>query len=201
VLDPDRYVLSASIVGVVEREKILGRSSVRPGDALVALASSGPHTNGFTLLRRLMARDPRLARRKVGRRTFLDAILAPHVCYYRPLKPLIDQGRVHGLAHVTGGGISDNLERILPPHLDARVDVSRLVIPPVFSAIREEGRVTDAEMAHVFNLGAGMIAAVPPRAVPAVVTHLRRAKVVAYPIGEVGPGRGRVRLEGSYRWS
>jgi phosphoribosylformylglycinamidine cyclo-ligase len=200
VLPRDRYILSASIVGVVERRGILGRDRVRRGDVLIALASTGPHTNGFTLLRRLLVERPALARRRAGRTSFLDAILATHRCYYRPLKALLDPRTVHGLAHITGGGIADNLERILPSGLDAAIDLSRIRVPEVFSIIREAGAVEDAEMLRVFNLGVGMVAAVPPSRVSHVLGHFARARLPAYPVGRVTAGTGRVNLAGAVRY-
>jgi phosphoribosylformylglycinamidine cyclo-ligase len=185
VLDAGTYVITASILGVVEREHIIDGSRIGAGDTLMALASNGVHTNGISLIRRLLAADPELAKVRVGDATFVDAVLRPHLCYRAATKPLLGSAGLHGLAHITGGGVRDNLTRVLPNGVEAGIDLDQFRIPPVFGAIRAAGSVADEEMLRVYNLGVGMVAAVAPNAEGALAAAARAADVDAYPIGQV----------------
>ncbi|MGA8537385.1 MAG: phosphoribosylformylglycinamidine cyclo-ligase [Thermoplasmata archaeon] len=200
VLPEGRYILSATAVGVVERSKIIDRSRIRIGDVLLALPSSGPHTNGYSLIRRLLESQPDLGARRVGGQTFFEAAMAPHICYYQALKEILGDSGTHGIAHVTGGGIADNVVRIIPPEVDAVIELSSIKVPTVFSAIRDAGRLTDEEMLRVFNNGLGMVLAVSPERVPAVESHLRANAVNPYAVGSVRPGTGQVTLTGRVNW-
>jgi phosphoribosylformylglycinamidine cyclo-ligase len=191
------YILGSSVIGIVERAKIVDGSKIEIGDAVIALASSGPHTNGYTLIRDLLKRDPKLANELVGGRTFLDAVLEPHRCYYPALKGLFARGLVTGLAHITGGGIRENLDRILPPTVDASVSLSAYRIPPVFERIRRAGDVTDAEMLRTFNLGVGLVLVCRARDKAAVLAHLAQQGEDAYPLGEIVAGSGEVACRGA----
>src|SRR5262249_40946816 len=193
------YILGSSVIGIVERAKIIDGSNIEIGDAVLALASSGPHTNGYTLIRDLLKRDPSLAGAEVGRRSFLDAVLEPHRCYYPALKGLFARGLVTGLAHITGGGIRENLDRILPEGVDASVDLSAYKIPPVFERIRRAGDVTDADMLRTFNLGVGLALVCRERDASAVLAHLAKHGETAYRIGEIVAGSGVVATRGALR--
>lgn len=197
VVPEGTYLLGSSVIGVVERAKIIDGSAIRRGDTVVALASSGPHTNGYTLIRDVLKRYPALATEIVDGRTFLDAVLEPHRCYYPALKGLFARGVVTGLAHITGGGIRENLDRILPPDLDASVDLGAYRIPAVFEHIRRAAGSSDAEMLRTFNLGVGL--ALVCRAADAlqVIAHLTAHGEQAYAIGEVVPGTGEVACHGA----
>ena len=201
VLAAGTYVLAASIVGVVDKSRIIDGSKIREGDAVIAVASNGLHTNGYSLVRRLMAERPAILRRKVdGAENFLDAILRPHTCYWQAFKGLFKMRELHGLAHITGGGIQDNLNRILPAKLDAAIDLGLIRILPVFKVIREAGDVSDADMARTFNLGVGMTLVVKPSAVGRVRRHLKRKGHDSYVIGEIVKGRKRVAFRGQLSW-
>ena len=229
VLEAGAYVLAASIVGVVEKSRIIDGSRIAKGDAVLAVASNGLHTNGYSLVRRLMAEKPEILRRRilvggdpcvpplaVSKRqetaeaeSFLDAILRPHTCYWQGIKGLLSHGRarhavplqeIRGMAHITGGGIQDNLNRILPAKLDAAVDLGAIRILPVFKVIREVGSIPDADMARTFNLGVGMTLVVKPSAVERVRRHLKRKGHESYVIGEIVPGRKRVAYSGKLNW-
>jgi phosphoribosylformylglycinamidine cyclo-ligase len=191
------YILGSSIVGVVERKRLIDGSRIVPGDIVIALSSSGPHTNGYTLIRDLLARQPALAQQKVGSASFLEAVLEPHRCYYRSLKELFALEVISGLAHITGGGIRENLDRILPPHTNASIDLARYRPGLVFGAIRDAGQVSADEMLRTFNLGVGIALVCPRDREPQVLAHLRREGQDAYVVGEIVPGSGMVECHGS----
>ena len=209
VLEAGLYILSASIVGVVEKSKILDGRAIKAGDAVVAVPSNGLHTNGYSLVRALMAQYPNLIHETLTnehgiRETFLDAILKPHTCYHRPFKDLFAtncDGQLHGLAHITGGGIAGNLCRILPGDLDALIGASKIRVLPLFKRIRDLGKVQDADMLRTFNLGVGMTLVCAPAAIPAITAHLVKFNLAAYPIGQiVTGGTAVVRYENSLTW-
>lgn len=185
------YDLAGTIVGVVAEDRVVTGDAVRPGDVLVGLASSGLHTNGYTLARRIIFDDAGLDIDSplpgVGT-TVGDALLAVHVSYAAALTPVLD--RVHGLAHITGGGIPGNLVRSLPEGVGARVETARWTPPPLFAYLQEAGHVSRSEMFDVFNMGIGMIAIVPTGAVASIERSARDAGVLTWTIGEVVAGSG-----------
>src|SRR5699024_3713402 len=121
VLGENTYILTSSIVGIVEKSDILDGSAIEAGDIVLSLASNGVHTNGYTLVRTILAEHPELLTQDIDGETFLDAVLKPHRAYYPILRGLFSQHILHGLAHITGGGIRENLNRILPSGLDAQI--------------------------------------------------------------------------------
>ena len=192
---PGEYDLAGFVVGVVERDRVLDGSAVHAGDRLIALASTGLHTNGYTLARRIVIDrlglgpdDPFPDPGPV--RSVADALLAPHRSYLKPLLPLLDEGRVHALAHVTGGGLPGNVPRVLPEGLGAVIERGSWEPPAIFQALQRAGGVEQAEMDRVFNMGVGMVAVVDPMDADAVLDRLRAAGEAAWPLGEVEPGRG-----------
>ncbi|HEX5049315.1 MAG TPA: phosphoribosylformylglycinamidine cyclo-ligase [Gammaproteobacteria bacterium] len=194
------YVLGSSIVGVVERDQVIDGSKIRRGDVVIALASSGPHTNGYTLIRDLLKRSPALADEKVGAATFLDAVLEPHRCYYQALKGLFPRAVITGLAHITGGGVRENLDRILPDGVDASIDLGLYQTPAVFDRIRRAAGSSPAEMLRAFNLGVGLALVCRERNADAVLEHLNGAGEHAYAIGEIVAGSGVVQVRGEVRY-
>ena len=193
VVPAGTYILGSSIVGIVERSKIVDGARIQRGDSVVAVASSGPHTNGYTLIRDLLARDPTLADSPVGDTTFLEAVLATHRCYYQALKGLFERELVTGLAHITGGGIGENLDRILPKDLDARISLAKYRTPEVFERIRNAANASQDTMLRTFNLGVGLAVVCRDRDTSDVIAHLIAAGEQAYAIGEIVPGSGQVR--------
>jgi len=197
---PGEYDLAGTIVGVVEEGAILDGSAIRAGDAVVGIASSGLHTNGYSLARRIV-----FERMGLGvddsfpgeDGTVGEVLLRVHRTYLPALRGPLETGRIRGLAHITGGGLLDNLPRILPDGLDARIDRASWEVPNVFRVLQREGSVEDAEMFRAFNMGVGMVAAVPPEDVDAVLAALREAGENAWIAGEIVAGKGIVRLEGS----
>ena len=194
------YVLSASAVGVVDKEKILDGSAIAERDVVLAVASNGLHTNGYTLVRALLEKNPELARRKVERESFLEIIMRPHKCYFMAVRDLFPLSGLKGIAHITGGGIEGNLNRILPPDLDASIDKSLLRIPEIFKVIRDEGNIPESDMLRTFNMGVGLTIVCARHLVDEVVTHLERHECGCYPIGTIGKGSGKVRYQGDLRW-
>jgi len=194
------YVLSASAIGVVDKDKILDGSAIREGDVIVGIASDGLHTNGYTLVRKLLERKPRLKDHKIGGDTFLDIVMRPHKCYYKAVRGLFGMPGLKGLAHITGGGIQGNLNRILPVSLDASVDLSALKVPEIFDFLRREANVPDADMLRTFNLGVGMTLVCSAEATQAVIAHLTDSECLAYPIGEIVQGEKQVKCRGGIEW-
>jgi len=187
------YDLAGFIVGVVERERILDGSQVREGDVVLGLASSGLHTNGYTLARRIVsevlglgAHDPFP---RTGR-TVADELLAVHRSYLPVLSPLLEAGEIRALAHITGGGIPGNLPRVLPPGLGAVVDRGAWEVPDVFQVLQDAGRVDRFEMDRVFNMGVGMVAVVRPDDAERVVAAICQTGVTVWTLGRVEAGHG-----------
>ncbi|MEE9217637.1 MAG: phosphoribosylformylglycinamidine cyclo-ligase [Acidobacteriota bacterium] len=192
------YDLAGFIVGVVERRRLLERSKVRPGDRLVGLASNGLHTNGYSLARKILFERLGLGlRSRVGgmRRTVAQVLLRPHRCYLRAVRPLLRAGSIHSMAHITGGGLTDNLPRALPRGCAARVRTGAWRMPPIFRVLQQGGSVGDAEMRRTFNLGVGMVLVVPAGRLKAVLRALGRGGERAFDIGEIVRGRTKVIYE------
>jgi phosphoribosylformylglycinamidine cyclo-ligase len=186
---PGHYDLAGSIVGVVEEDKALHGDRVTAGDQLIGYASTGLHTNGYTLARRIVFDGMKLGiddRFPETERSVGQVLLAVHRSYAAALRPLL--GDVHALAHVTGGGIAGNLVRVLPPGVEAVVDAGSWPWPPLFRVLMRAGQVGREEMRRVFNLGVGMIAVVARDDVETAVRAADRAQVQAWLIGEVRAG-------------
>ena len=191
ILPPGTYILGSSIIGIVDSRKVIDGMNIKTGDSLIAVASSGPHTNGYTMIRDLLAGYPDLAERQVDGRSFIDAVLEPHRCYYKSIKKLFD-GRAAGFAHITGGGIRENLNRILPPSVDAVIDLSCYRPQQVFGVIREMGDVSHEDMLRTFNLGVGLVVVCREADSEAVLKSLYESGESAYRIGETVNGSGKV---------
>ena len=183
---PGQYELAGSIVGVVEEDKALHGDRVTAGDQLIGYASTGLHTNGYTLARKIVFDWMKLGiddRFPETEQSVGQVLLAVHRSYAAALRPLL--GDVHALAHVTGGGIAGNLVRVLPPGVEAVVDAGSWPWPPLFRVLMRAGQVGREEMRRVFNLGVGMIAVVARDDVEAAVRAAQRVQVPAWLIGEV----------------
>ena len=201
VIPSGAYILSAAAVGVADKDKVIDGSKIKPGDAVIAIASNGLHTNGYTLVRSLLDANKDLAANIVtGKETFLDAVLKPHTCYNLALQELFPKGTLTGLAHITGGGIEGNLIRVLPSNVEAVIDLSKIEILPVFKMIREIGKVPDADMLRSLNNGVGLVAVLPASTVLEATKILAKYGHKAYPIGEIKSGAKRVRFENSLMW-
>jgi phosphoribosylformylglycinamidine cyclo-ligase len=183
------YDLVGFIVGVVEKARIIRGEAIIAGDAIIGLPSSGLHTNGYSLARKIFGETgsaldveyPELGR------TLGAALLEPHRCYYQPLKPLLPL--VKGIAHITGGGLIDNVPRILPPGTAARFNSQSWEVPPIFQLIQQRGNVSREEMFRVFNMGLGMVLVCSPEDVEQVTRALPEAWVVGEVVKQAGEAK------------
>jgi phosphoribosylformylglycinamidine cyclo-ligase len=187
------YELVGFIVGMVDRPKVLDGSRVSAGDVLVGLPSSGLHTNGYSLARRILFDKAGLAAAdrapwEKKKKTVGEVLLAIHLSYLKPLRPLLGHQALHGMAHITGGGITDNLPRILPQDTHALIRVGSWPLPELFHFLQEQGEVEAEEMFRVFNMGIGMILAVEPASLGEVLGLLRSVGQKSWLIGTIQKG-------------
>lgn len=203
------YDLVGSVVGVVEKKKILSGNAIRPGDRLVGFASNGLHTNGYSLATKIFFNKLRYRmddRLPGSRQTVADAFLEPHLNYGAHLQRLFSKfnsaatadarkgNGIYGAAHITGGGLTGNIPRILPEDCDASVATDSWFRPPLFEILAQEGGIAFEELHEVFNMGIGMVLVTSAEAAEDIVRSCRRAHQRAWIIGEVAPGKGRVHL-------
>jgi len=189
------YILTASITGVVEKDSIIDGSKIKEGDTVLALASNGLHTNGISLVRKIMEQNPKILKEKIGGKSFIENVLTPHRCYYNSLKGLFRNKELVGLAHITGGGIKENLNRILPKNLDAVIDVNKIRILKIFKTLKKFGKLEDEEMFRAFNMGVGIAAVVKKNFAGKAKKHLRKFGIDTYEIGKIIKGKGKVILK------
>jgi phosphoribosylformylglycinamidine cyclo-ligase len=181
------YDLAGFAVGVVERSRIIDGSTIAAGDAVIGLASSGPHSNGYSLIRRILERSGADLAAGFDGRTLGDALLEPTRIYVKPLLDLMGKVSVKGLAHITGGGLVENVPRVLPDGLTAELRRDCWPLPPVFQWLQQQGNVADEEMHRVFNCGIGMVLIVAAADAPAALAQLQAAGERAWLIGAVRP--------------
>jgi phosphoribosylformylglycinamidine cyclo-ligase len=200
VLADGTYILTSSIVGIVEKDDIIDGSEIRKGDLVLALESSGIHTNGYTLVRRIIKEHPEIMETVVDGKSFMDSILTPHRCYYNSLKDLFGKNLIHGLAHITGGGIRENLNRILPEDLDAKIDLSKYHVLNIFKQLKQFGDLDDEDMLRTFNLGVGMTLVTSEEKANIVTNHLEEYGVRCHVVGEITYGKRQVICNGRIDW-
>ena len=193
------YDLAGFIVGAAERSQLLTGRSIRAGDALLALPSNGLHTNGYSLARKLLfevaGHNPKTVLPDVGA-TVGDILLATHRSYLKPIRALLAAKLLRGAAHITGGGITDNTPRMLPKGLAVAIDTASWRIPPIFEVLRKIGKIPEDDFRRTFNLGAGMILAVPARGAARAEAVLKRLGETPFRIGSViAHKRGHPRVE------
>jgi phosphoribosylformylglycinamidine cyclo-ligase len=194
------YDLAGFCVGAVERDKVLTGTAIATGDVILGLASSGVHSNGFSLVRRIIADqqwDLAQGFPSENGRTIGEALLEPTRIYVRSLLPLVQQGRIKGLAHITGGGLLENIPRVLPQGCRAVVEASRWDLPPIFSVLQTGGRIAPGEMARTFNCGIGMAVIVGTDQADAVAASLEAAGETVHHIGRVDSGTRGCTVQGS----
>jgi phosphoribosylformylglycinamidine cyclo-ligase len=185
---PDSYDLAGFCVGAVERGKLVTGASILSGDVVIGLQSSGLHSNGYSLARRVLLEDAGLGLEEEPRElegTLGEELLRPTIIYAKAVAALQSRSLVKGLAHITGGGLPGNVDRILPAGLAAVIDSSTWTVPPIFELIAGNGDVDPAEMFSTFNMGIGMVAVVAPSALPDALAALSEAGFEALQIGEV----------------
>ncbi len=190
------YDLAGCIVGLVERSKIVDGKRITPGDVVIGLASDGLHTNGYSLARQALLEDARMALDapvpELGGVTLADALLWPHRCYAPAVLPLlaISPSPIKAMAHITGGGFTDNIPRVLPDGVGVHIDLSVWEVPPLFRLIQHAGGVSDAEMFRVFNMGIGFVLIIAPEQAGETLARLRASGETAYRLGKVVEGAG-----------
>jgi phosphoribosylformylglycinamidine cyclo-ligase len=196
---PGEYDLAGFIVGAVEKKKVLDGKAVRAGDALIALASSGLHTNGYSLARKLVfevaGHNPDDYVAEIGGKIGAE-LLRPHRCYWPLLKNIVRKGWVSAMAHITGGGITENLPRVLAKNTQALVELGSWPVPRVFSYLARIGKIERDELLRTFNMGAGMILVVPAKHVAKVENELKRQREKFFRIGHIESGKPRVAYGG-----
>lgn len=199
VVEPGIYVLTSCIAGVVERSEIVDGSAIEEGDAVLAIASNGLHTNGYSLVRLLMDRMPQIKLDKIDGLTFMEQVMKPHTPYYKAIKGLLGRVLIHGMAHITGGGIEGNLSRVIPDGLSARIDLSKIKTLNLFKYIRNNGNINDEEMLRTFNCGVGYIMVVPNGNQSMVMEHVRQF-YDCYEIGQIRKGDRKIVFESRMSW-
>jgi phosphoribosylformylglycinamidine cyclo-ligase len=200
VLKKGTYILTSSIVGIVDKSKIIDGSKIKEGDVVISLESSGIHTNGYTLVRKIMKKYPSILKEKINNKSFIDVILEPHRCYYNSLKDLFDKNWITGLAHITGGGICENLNRILPSNLNANIDASKYQILDIFKLLKKTANISEKEMLRTFNLGVGLTVVCKKEYVKDIIKHMKSYKIKAYEIGNIVKGNKQVIVTGNFNW-
>ena len=195
IYTPPDYDLAGFIVGCVEEDAILGADRVEEGDVLIGLASNGLHTNGYSLARRIVADRMKLAVKdpfpgESG--TVAEVLLRVHRSYLAAVKPVL--ARIHGMAHITGGGLPGNVNRVLPDTLDAAIDASGWEVPNLFRQLERAGEVSRAEMYRTFNMGIGMVVIADEASVPAIEASAASAHIASWRLGRIVRGTGQVRI-------
>lgn len=202
VMEDDDYDLSGFAVAVVDRPKMIGPDHVQEGDVLLGLASSGIHSNGYSLVRKVCVEgkthyELRLNQEVLGGESLQEALLRPTRIYVKPVLAAIERNRpaVHALAHITGGGITENLNRAMPDSLDAVVELGTWTVPPIIPYVCNAARLDEEESLKTFNCGLGMVLAVSADAADAVAQTLREQGETVFQVGRVESGSGIVRYE------
>jgi phosphoribosylformylglycinamidine cyclo-ligase len=182
---PGEYDLAGFTVGVVEREAMIDGSAIKTGDRVIGIGSSGPHSNGYSLIRKVLERVPDA---KIDGVAASERLLAPTRIYVKPILSLLREITVKGLAHITGGGITENIPRVLPGGTAVEIDTSTWQQGPVFDFLQQHGNIETDEMRRTFNCGVGMVAIVAGEDVERAIAHLAASGETAWQIGQVIPG-------------
>lgn len=188
------YDLAGFCVGVVEKSEIIDGSTVAPGDVLLGIASSGPHSNGYSLIRKILEVSAADLQQPMGDTTLGLALLTPTTIYVKTLLSLFRQVKVKALSHITGGGLTENLPRVIPKNCNALIETGSWQWPPVFQWLQAKGNVERAEMYRTFNCGVGMVLCVAAQDAARTLSHLRAAGHNAWEIGRIAAGENKVEL-------
>ena len=197
MMPEDEYDLAGFAVGVVDKKKIIDKNSVKPGDVMLALPSSGVHSNGFSLVRKVFDiehADLRTPLEVLGGRCLGDALLAPTKLYVKPILALLEKVNVHGISHITGGGFYENMPRCLPDGVGVRIRREDVRVPALFSLIQSAGNIPEHDMFNTFNMGVGMSVVVAKEDVETAIAVLTEHGEDAYVLGEIIPSDEGVRL-------
>lgn len=182
----DDYDLAGFCVGAVEKTKLITGEKVQAGDVLIGLTSSGPHSNGYSLIRKIIA-DQRLnlSAQYLDGKTLSECLIAPTKIYVKSILPLLEQDNIHAMAHITGGGFTDNLPRVIPKNLCAAIELNRWQRPEIFTLLQKYGAIPEIEMLHTFNCGIGFVLCVAERNAEAVLAQLAETGETAIIIGHI----------------
>ncbi len=191
---PGEYDLAGFTVGAVEKSQMLTGNAIVAGDVILGVASSGPHSNGYSLIRRIVERAGNPLDLDLGGVTLADALMAPTTIYVKPMLELLKESPVHGMAHITGGGLKENIIRVVPENLGLALDASAIALPPVFDWLMREGKVAREEMWRTFNCGVGFTVILPREAVADASALLARHGLASSVIGAVVPAQGDERV-------
>ncbi len=197
MMPAEEYDLAGYCTGIVDREKVIDNKTMQPGDVVLALPSSGVHSNGFSLVRRVFDvenADLNSPVEALGGRSLGETLLEPTVIYVKPVLALLGEVAVRGISHITGGGFYENIPRCIPDGLCARIEKSRVKVLPIFRLIAEKGGVSERDMFNTYNMGVGMSVVVPAAEADRAVAVLRENGVDAYPIGEIVAGDSKIEL-------
>lgn len=199
VVDKGVYILTASIAGMVSKDKIIDGSAIREGDVVLAVASNGLHTNGYSLVRLLRDKMPQIKLEKVAGETFIEQIMKPHTPYYRAIKHVFEMKGVHGMAHITGGGMEGNLCRIIPDGLCAEIDLKKIKPLPIFSYIQKVGNIDDEEMLSTFNCGVGLMVVVSNNCKEQMIQIISKY-YDCYEIGKIATSNQKITFKNHIMW-
>jgi phosphoribosylformylglycinamidine cyclo-ligase len=191
---PGEYDLAGFCVGAVEKAELIDESRVQSGDVIIGVASSGPHSNGYSLIRKILARSGADTSQRVGEFSLADALMAPTTIYVKPILALLRDVRVSGMAHITGGGLIENIIRVVPETLGVSLDATSWILPPVFAWLKDAGGVADREMWRTFNCGVGYTIIAAPNDVAAVKRSLGAHGLAHWEIGRIEPARDAERV-------
>ena len=197
LMPEDEYDLAGFTVGVVDKEKILDVTTQKPGDVLIALASSGVHSNGFSLVRKVLDvehADLTAPVEELGDKGLGEVLLTPTKIYVKPILKLLEEVKVKGIAHITGGGFYENIPRAIAPGLSAKIDRKDVRVLPIFDYIAKKGNIPVRDMFNTFNMGVGMTVCVAPEDADKTIDLLTQAGETAYRLGELVEGDGEVLL-------
>ena len=198
MMPKEDYDLAGYCTGIVDREKIIDNTTMTVGDAVIALPSSGVHSNGFSLIRKaldIQNADLRSPVPELGGKSLGETLLTPTKIYVRPVLRLLDEVSVRGISHITGGGFYENIPRSIPDGLCAKIKKSALRIPPIFGLIREKGNIPERDMFNTFNMGVGMSVVVPRESAERSLEILKDSGIDAYVIGEIVAGEDKIVIE------
>jgi len=184
------YDLAGFCVGIVEKDQIIDSTKVGAGDALIAIASSGPHSNGYSLIRKVLEVSDADLNQPCGETTLGEALLAPTRIYVKSIHTLLEQVDVHAMSHITGGGLLENLPRVMPENTRAQIDASSWELPTVFKWLQENGNIDSQEMYRTFNCGIGMVMVVNAEDADIAIETLTKAGEVAFKLGEITSSTG-----------
>ncbi|MDE1960459.1 MAG: phosphoribosylformylglycinamidine cyclo-ligase [Xanthomonadaceae bacterium] len=191
---PGEYDLAGFNVGAVEKSALIDGAKIRAGDAIVGIASSGPHSNGYSLIRKILARAGNPYDLDLGGVALADALLVPTTIYVRPILQMLGQHDIHGMAHITGGGLTENIIRVVPDALGIALDSCAWKLPAVFDWLQREGNVAQPEMWRTFNCGIGYTLIVARESAATTIDALAKLGLCAWTIGEIVPARGDERV-------